>query len=122
MFPGLPPAWQARDAGAPGPVIPGSRGGLIAPVRSGMLITRRDLADAATALRLPSRAGGRAFILRSLIDTDPAATFGWLAGRAAWWAARHQADDPPLGGVARHWHRRAQASYLALGQTSTAGT
>ena len=88
--------------------------GLLAPVRSGLLITRRGLADAAAEMGLASRAGGRAFILRALIDTDREATFGWLAGRAAWWAARHRADHPPLGGVARHWHARAQASLLAL--------
>jgi hypothetical protein len=88
--------------------------GLLAPVRSGLLITRRGLADAAAEMGLASRAGGRAFILRALIDQDREAIFGWLAGRAAWWAARHLADDPPLGSVARHWLARARASLFAL--------
>ncbi len=91
--------------------------GLLAPVRSGLLITRHDLAGAAGALGLAARAGGRAFVLRALISQDREATFGWLAGRAKWWAERHRAGDPPLRGVARHWLGRAQASFLALDQT-----
>jgi hypothetical protein len=92
--------------------------GLLAPVRSGLLITRRDLADAAGATGLAARAGGRSFILHALISQDRAATFGWLAAHAGRWAERHQADDPPLRGVARHWRARAQASFRVLDQAA----
>lgn len=90
---------------------------LLAPVRSGLLITRNDLANAATVTGLGARAGGRAFTLRALIEQDRAATLGWLAQRAAWWAGRHRADVPSLGRIAQHWLGRAQAAQRALEQT-----
>ena len=87
---------------------------LLASVRSGLLITRRDLAGAAAAAGLGVRAGGRAFTLRALIESDRAAISGWLAGHAAWWAERHRADVPSLAGIAEHWLGRAQASMCLL--------
>jgi TorA maturation chaperone TorD len=91
---------------------------LLAPVRSGLIITRSDLADAATATGLGARVGGRAFMLHALIESDRAATFGWLAEHAAWWVARHRAGDPSLQGISRHWLGRAQASLHALQRTA----
>jgi len=85
-------------------------------VRSGLLITRSDLAAAAVAIGLAARAGGRAFMLRALIEQDRTATFGWLAQRAAWWADQHQAGIPTLGRIAQHWLGRAHASLRALEQ------
>jgi TorA maturation chaperone TorD len=87
---------------------------LLAPVRSGVLVTRHDLVNAAAATGLAARAGGRAFMLRALIEQNAAATFGWLAQHAAWWAGRHQAGASTLAHIARHWHSRAQASLHKL--------
>ena len=98
---------------------PGSRDfprALLAPVRSGLLITRSDLANAAAATGLAARTGGRAFALRALLQQDRAATFRWLAQHAAWWAGRHRASIPPLGRIAQHWLGRAQASLHTLEQ------
>lgn len=89
---------------------------LLAPVRSGLLISRSDLAKAAAATGLAARIGGRAFTLRALIEQDHAATVGWLAERAAWWAERHQSGIPFLGRIAQHWLGRAQASQRLLEQ------
>lgn len=89
---------------------------LLAPVRSGLLLTRRDLVSAAAASGLGARPGGRAFTLRALIDQDRAATFGWLARRAGWWAQQHRDAIPALGGIAQHWLGRAQASVRVLEQ------
>jgi TorA maturation chaperone TorD len=93
--------------------------GLLAPVRSGLLITRHDLAAGAAKIGLGARAGGRAFILRALVDQDRHAAFSWLAERAAWWAARHRENDPPLAGISQHWLARAEASRQALDETLT---
>jgi TorA maturation chaperone TorD len=111
--PALPDARPDMEPGA-GP--DGLVRALLAPVRSGLLITRSDLAAAAAATGLGARVGGRAFTLHALIDSDRAATFGWLAQRAAWWAERHRADVPYLPGIAPHWLGRAQASLRMLEQ------
>lgn len=90
---------------------------VLAPARSGLLITRRDLAGAATAMGTGARIGGRAFVLRALISQDRAAAFQWLARRAAWWAARHRAGDPPLADIAPHWYGKAEATRRLLHQS-----
>ena len=98
----------------PGGGLDGLTRALLAPARSGLLITRSDLAGAAGAAGLGVRAGGRAFAFRALIDSDRAAMARWLAGHAAWWAERHRADIPALAGIAEHWLGRAQASMRVL--------
>ena len=87
---------------------------LLAPARSGLLITRGDLMSAAAATGLGARAGGREFTLRALIDSDRPAISRWLAGHAAWWAKRHLADASSLPGIAEHWLGRAQTSQRVL--------
>jgi len=86
----------------------------LAPVRSGMLITRWDLRRGAAELGMHARVGERALMLRSLAEQDPEAVAGWLAGEARRAAARHRAAEPSLGAVAAFWRRRAEASAAAL--------
>ena len=84
---------------------------LLAPVRTGLVLARADLARAARELDLGARVGERAFSLRALLDQDAAAVLGWL-GREA----RRQAED--LGmvertggpGVAGWWRRRLEGT------------
>jgi hypothetical protein len=114
-----PPAWPLHLRGVPELPDPASKDfprALLAPVRSGLLITRSDLTDAAAVTGLAARAGGRAFMLRALIDQDAAATFAWLAQQAHRWVRRHQASASSLGRIAQHWHSRAQASLHMLEQ------
>ena len=110
LAPPQPPPLHLRDV----PELPGAGPelvrALLAPARSGLLITRSDLMSAAGASGLGARAGGREFILRTLLDSDPPAISGWLAGHAARWAERHRADIPSLPRIAEHWLGRAQAS------------
>src|SRR6266508_4473452 len=87
---------------------------LLTPARSGLLLTRWDLARGARALGLGLRAGERAFALRSLLDQDPLATLGFLAEEAAGWAARHRQTEAALGEVGRHWQERAEATRALL--------
>jgi TorA maturation chaperone TorD len=89
---------------------------LLAPARSGLLITRNDLMSAAAATGLGARAGGREFTLRTLLDLDRPAISGWLAGHAAGWAKRHRADVAPLPRIAEYWLGRAQATVRVLQQ------
>jgi TorA maturation chaperone TorD len=90
---------------------------VLAPARSGLVLTRHDLAGAAAAMGMGTRIGGRALILRALISQDQAATYRWLARQAAGWAIRHRASDPPLAGIAPHWYGRAEATRRLLHQT-----
>lgn len=84
-------------------------GALVAPVRSGMILTRRDLGRAARELGLGLRMGERAFALRSMLEQDHSTTVGWLAREAEGWAARHRAMQGALGDVAEFWRERVEA-------------
>ena len=90
--------------------------GLLAPIRSGMLLTRADLAGAAARLGLGLRQGERRFALRALLSQDPTATLRWLASEAEDWASRHEHLEPSLGEVARFWRSRAETSAALLHQ------
>jgi TorA maturation chaperone TorD len=114
--PGTPPL-HLRDV--PGLPEPGQDlqllvRAILTPVRSGLLLTRWDLARGARTLGLGLRAGERAFALRSLLDQDPVATLGFLAEEAASWAARHRQTEAALGEVGRHWRERAEATRAVL--------
>jgi hypothetical protein len=86
---------------------------LVAPVRTGLVLTRLSLGRAARELGVGLRQGGRRFLLTSLLEQEPVMTWRWLADEAArWqeaheaWAARGRADYS----CARFWAARAQAS------------
>ena len=91
--------------------------GLLTPARSGVILTRRDIARGARAMKLGLRAGERAFSLRWLISQDPVAACGWLETEAARCEAWHSADRPALGDIAVHWLSRAEATRHALRRT-----
>lgn len=84
--------------------------GLLAPVRSGMILTRSDLSRAAHGLGLGVRRGERAFILRGLFGQDAASVLEWLAEEAESWTRRHQAQAGSLGAVALAWGAKAQSA------------
>jgi TorA maturation chaperone TorD len=92
---------------------------ILAPVRSGMVLARADLARAARELDLGSRVGERAFVLRSLLDQDGTAVLGWLSGEAHRQAGGLEAVTRTGGEVvARWWQERLQAT-AALCATGT---
>ncbi len=113
----LPAALRA----APPPIRPGDSrdellDSLVAPVRSGILLTREDLREAAAAAGLGYRVGERRYTLAAMLDQDPSATLSWLRGHAEMWARAH-AGQPPVGGhdPRRWWASRAAATARALG-------
>ncbi len=87
---------------------------LLAPARSGLVLTRADLVRGAHGTGVGLRMGERAFVLRSMLSQDPTATLGWLAAEADRWAERHQAAEPILGDIARTWRTRAEATRTEL--------
>jgi nitrate reductase delta subunit len=89
-------------------------GQLLAPVRSGMVITRQDLAIAARDLGLGLRMGERRFALRSLVAQDPSGVFSWLAEWARVSAGEHGRLMAALGPVAGFWRERAHQAETHL--------
>ena len=82
---------------------------LLAPVRSGVLLTSADLRAAAAAAGLGYRVGERRYALRAMLDQDAAATLAWLSGHASRWAALHAAQQPVVGPDPRRWWARRAA-------------
>jgi len=84
--------------------------GLLAPVRSGIVLTRADMARAARDTGLGMRVGERRFILQSLFAQDAGATLAWLESEARGWIPAHLARRPTAGDVSRFWAERAEAT------------
>lgn len=89
---------------------------LTVPARSGIILTRNRLAAGAGAADVGLRAGERRFILRSMLEQDPAATTSWLAAEAARWQERHLGRSP-ADQTARWWAGRAGHTARALSGT-----
>lgn len=87
---------------------------ILAPVRSGVILTRTHVARAAAALGVGVRAGERAFMLRSLFEQDPAGVADWIVAEAGASAARHADGVTTHGPVAVFWQARAEACARAL--------
>ena len=87
---------------------------LTAPVRTGMLLTRTDLARCAADLGLGRRAGERRFILKALLSSNPEAALGWLGREAARWRAVHQGYRAQAEAVSRFWTSRADSAQRLL--------
>jgi nitrate reductase delta subunit len=101
-----------RDA--PAPVDPGASrdkllDALVAPVRSGILLTREDLRAAAAAAGLGYRVGERRYTLAAMLDQDAGGALGWLSGHADMWAESHAGQLPVGGHDPRHWWSRRAA-------------
>jgi hypothetical protein len=111
-----PDALPLHLRAAPGLGRPEGQGGadflraLLAPARSGLILTRADFGRAARALGLGVRPGGRAFALESLLGQDAAGVLAWLGAEAEASADRHAARRPHLGATADWWERRARAT------------
>ena len=66
---------------------------MVAPVRSGFVLTRRDLGQTASALGVGYRHGERRYTLKAMLEQDKPATMRWLAGYARSWSKHHRATD-----------------------------
>jgi hypothetical protein len=100
-----PPLPDPRTAGADAFLR-----GLLAPVRSGIVLTRADLARAAHDTGLGMRVGGRRFILQSLLGQEADGTLAWLESEARAWVPAHLACERIAGDVAGFWAERAEAT------------
>lgn len=80
---------------------------LLAPARSGLIITRDELARAARSLGTSARAGERRFVLKSLLGQDARGALRCLSREARRQAETHAARLEQLGEVAEWWTARA---------------
>lgn len=87
---------------------------ILAPVRSGLVIVRGDLASASRDLGLALRMGERAYALKALFQQDAPATLAWLSTQAREWIVRHATGEPLSGPIAAFWRSRAEATLAAL--------
>ncbi len=87
---------------------------LTTPVRTGMLLTRADLARCADDLGLGRRAGERRFVLKALLSSSPEATLDWLAGEAARWREAHRGYRAEAAAISRFWSSRAGTAHRLL--------
>jgi hypothetical protein len=76
---------------------------LLAPVRSGVVLTREDLREAAAAAGLGYRLGERRYTLKAMLGQDASATLGWLSDFARQWERRHAGQQPIVGSDPRDW-------------------
>ncbi len=89
-------------------------GALLAPVRTGMILTRDDLRRAARDLNLGSRIGERRFVLEALLGQAPAETLTWLADEAQRQACHSECQAPDLTTLATFWSERATTTAALL--------
>lgn len=78
---------------------------LVAPVRTGIVLTRHQLSLACGRLGVGHRIGERRFTLAAMLDQDPELTLTWLTQHAEHWCRLHQEVGPDP--VTRWWADRA---------------
>ena len=85
---------------------------LVAPVRSGIVLSQRDLQAGAAVAGVGFRRGERRYALRAMLEQDAPATLGWLAERARVWTQIHQEHgaDPTTD----WWRARAESTATVL--------
>lgn len=81
--------------------------GLLAPARSGLILSRTDLARAARDLSLGSRVGERRFQLKALFSQDARSTLVWLQAEAVRWTNWHAEESWAPAQCRDHWISRS---------------
>jgi nitrate reductase delta subunit len=94
---------------------------LTTPVRSGLILTRKSLAQGAAQTGVGFRIGERRFALRAMLGQDPRATLAWLAGEADRWQRRHR-DRVPADDVTGWWAARAARTGQILRDYASTGS
>lgn len=84
--------------------------GILTPARSGLVLVRDDLARAARRLGLGLRQGERTYVLKALLEQDPAATVDWLADEAKRWVDLHASMPSELGSIREFWLSRSRTT------------
>lgn len=92
---------------------------LLSPVRSGVVLTRGDLARAGRDLGLGLRIGERAYILESMLAQGAPDTLRWLSNEAREWEVRHDRSGSIAPEIADVWMGRARSTADLLAELAT---
>jgi alkylated DNA nucleotide flippase Atl1 len=87
---------------------------LVAPIRSGMVLTYRDLAECAHRVGVGLRRGERRFALRAMLEQEPQGTLSWLGARARRSSLRCTPTPPVANDPSAWWSRRAAETARVL--------
>jgi alkylated DNA nucleotide flippase Atl1 len=87
---------------------------LVAPIRSGMVLTYRDLAECAHRVGVGLRRGERRFALRAMLEQEPQGTLSWLGARARRSSLRCTPTPPVANDPSGWWSRRAAETARVL--------
>ena len=96
-------------------------GAILSPIRSGMIVTRADLARISGELELGLRAGERRYALEHLLAQEPISVLRALAQEAARQAETHRAREMWLGDVASFMAARAGTTATLLRELAEEG-
>ena len=88
---------------------------ILTPVRTGIVLTRSDLARCAREVGVGSRIGERRYVLSALMSQAPDEILAWLADEVEGRAAAHR-ERTWTGPVAGFWAARATTSAALLGE------
>jgi hypothetical protein len=103
-----PPGMDAADS------LDETLDALVAPIRSGFVLSYRDLANCAHQVGLGLRRGERRYALRAMLEQDAPGTLSWLGARARWWAEQRSSAPPTTNDPCAWWSRRAANSATVL--------
>ena len=121
--PGILPAHLREAPALPDPRdgdVPAFVAGLLAPVRSGLVVARADLVRIARELELGARVGERAYMLRALLSQDVAATLEALAAEASRQRGHVAGDVAGDDLVATFWRGRLTGTADLLAELASA--
>lgn len=87
---------------------------LVTPIRSGYVLTQRDLQVGAARADVGFRRGERRYALKGMLQQDPRATLAWLGEHARAWSDVHARSGP--GATSTWWQGRADHTGRVLGR------
>lgn len=90
---------------------------LLAPARSGIVLTRSDLRRAARELGLGLRQGERRFALEAMLAQEPSRVLRWLGEEAQRWVEMHDASIE-IEVSRKYWIDRAAQTAVLLNELS----
>jgi len=118
------PAHLREAPGLPDPREAGGAAfldGMLAPVRTGMILSRVDLGRIGRELELGVRMGERRYVLEHLLGQDAVRTLEALAAEATKWRERHAVREAQLGAAGTFWAQRAESTAALLSDLAEAG-
>lgn len=97
--------------------VPAFIASLLAPARSGIILTRPDLQRASHELGLGLRQGERRFALEAMLAQDPSRVLRWLNAETQQWVEMHRSFIP-IRTTREYWIQRATHTAALLNELS----